>query len=320
MVRMYNLKVNIIALAMLILSGVAHPSMAQQSTTQSNITVDIEKYAVEGIDLEEASTFKTNFLKAQKTSSKEEEYMRNAPFKEIKNLYVPATYQNLNLLYWRTGMLDVENTADIDAYLLLLQCRKVKDIYKNEIQWSKLRSATKEYLLSKKGSFGRFFKVVQPLKLESYDFDNEGFTIDDKYDYKNMKRFRISNNSLRGDAFCIDRLRMFRDGTTTQEYVTKAPNNAVVSTRIPYSLKTLPMSETISAMYLDYIKQENLPKVAYIVFYVSLTDNIDVLKDEQGSPGSMLSDFSGKIDYVAVYADKELTRPLYLKDMRQSNQ
>ena len=73
MVRMYNLKVNIIALAMLILSGVAHPSMAQQSTTQSNITVDIEKYAVEGIDLEEASTFKTNFLKAQKTSSKEEE-------------------------------------------------------------------------------------------------------------------------------------------------------------------------------------------------------------------------------------------------------
>ncbi|MGB1077085.1 MAG: hypothetical protein ACPG05_02165, partial [Bdellovibrionales bacterium] len=152
------------------------------------------------------------------------------------------------------------------------------------------------------------FRFAQPLALGSYDLENEEFQINKKYAYNKSKRFLISNNARSRRDFCV--LNNF-----TNKYISYAAYNVVMSSKRPFTLTKLPVSKRISKLYIDYVNQHGLSKTAKIVFYINL-ELFQGTKKEMDSKEKFVNEYTGKIDYVEVFADADETRLLYKLDLR----
>ncbi len=288
------------------------PSVYAQETLSDSKTkpaeIDIEFEATSGINIEETSEIKFDFSTTPLVDLDGEAKYKYLPFREVKELYIEPSYRNLTMLYWKTGRLYETNQDHIDAFLFLTQCKKVKDFYYNDFKWERIRTLTEKYLEENKKHFSRKFKISQQLKLGVYDFEKKGFKIHNDYAHNNSKRFQVTNNSYKKEDFCFAKAFL-------REYLKDAPYNLILSVKDPFTFNLLPMSETFSELYLDYISGHYIKKVAYVVFYITLNLYKNTYYSGNLSGGYMI-EYSGSIDYMEMYADKEETRLLYVKDYR----
>jgi len=316
MIQIHYKHIIAISLFLLVFAFPFTQSFAQEKTAQKQQPaiewIDIEHEAIAGMDIEKNTEITHDFLSGsgRGINTKEDEIYRTAPFDQIRALYIPTSYRNFNMLYWKTGRLNEEENDHIDMYLLLLHCQKVRKHFADDFEWRKVRQKTKAYLKANKQKFGKRFRFTQPIKLDEYNFDQGAFDIQEDFQYNNAKRLRVSDNRLKEIEFCVPPPNFFR------EYIAYAPLNMVISTRDPLNFRSIPMSENLSKHYLSYIRETGSPRVAYAVFYMN-TGIYKGTKFQQQLSGGYLSEYSGDIDYIEVYADKEKKRLLYAKDMRR---
>ena len=310
MIRIYRFVIVFLCLSMTTVSSFAQEgaNTGTPPPQEENLPlIDIEAEATAGIEIDATTITKPTFKK-RKVNVLDSAF-QTLPFEKLKPLYMDPTYKNYTMLYWKKGILDETNNDHLDAYLFLLQCRKVKRHFYNDFTWNTIRNKTQEYLKKSKQKVGTRFKFVQPLALGDYDFETQGFHIAPRYSYNATTRLQMSNNYPNRNDFCFPRTTLFNSYTQYATY------NVALSLQSPFSLRFLPLSEEISRHYLDYINENNLGKNAYLVFYVKV-DLFTGTIYQRDIPGAFVNEFTGIVEYIEVYADEARTRLLYHKDFR----
>lgn len=278
---------------------------------EDGVNINLEKEAIKGVSLDGDGDGATRTGDVALKKSKEmlqQEYYDSLPFQKIKALYSDSRYSDLTKLYWKMGLLDVDKDSDVYAYLLLTQCNRIKGVAHNDFKVRELTKAAREYLSKNKGRFNSKLFFMQAKKLANYNFASNAYNIERDFSYDNIRRLRITNNIFQYKDFCLE----FPD---VNEYVGRAPYNIVLSLPTSFSFSEVPMSPELSKTYLDYLKEEGRQKIVYTKFYASLNFHKNTVFDMNTS-GGYLADFSGSIDYVEVFADREMRRLLYSYDYR----
>ena len=235
-------------------------------------------------------------------------------FEKLRNSYKEPEYKNIMDLYWKTSQLDINNTDHLDLYLILKECEISKQYFKNDFEWHKIREAVKSHLEASRENLNNRFYVIQPLKLSSYSFERGGFDILPEYQYADLKRFRISNNRVDPKDFCVS------DKSYNEPINVFAPYNLSVNLRDGFTMTYVPMSEDVSKAYLNFLDNKKTVKIAgqemvrdaFVVFYLTLDSFLQNEMDYQ-APGVNLKEYKAKLDFIEVYADQELKRPLYYR-------
>lgn len=230
---------------------------------------------------------------------------------ELRQQYKKTSYPTLLDLYWKNSRLNTGDVNHIDYYLKVKECDLTKKHYANDFEWKKIREATVDHLKKYRKGLSNKIYFVQPLELSEYDFERGGFKINQDYQYREVKRMRISDNQPGMVEEC---LKAFPSPIDISEI---APLNAIASLTKPFTFEFLPLKEDVAKLYLEYLKEQNFlgnNRPAYIFIYM---DVLNYLKDtvNYGVDGFKTSEFKTKIALIEVYTDLERKYPLYIKVM-----
>ncbi len=198
-----------------------------------------------------------------------------------------------------------DDPAVIDSYLRVVECPLFKDFAKDEFEWQKVRVATKQHLLQNKSSFSNHFEFVRSLHLEAYDFNLGGFKVRNEDILLPTTRMLVSANSAGSVSDCaLDNL-----GVITLHF----PLNMVLSFERPLELSFVPVSQEIAEKYLKMLQENKRSRqkerLAYLRLRFKAQQAQPILKDGSDSFAHVYGDLLA----VDVFADKELTLPLYSK-------
>ena len=91
--------------------------------------------------------------------------------------YVEPNWSNLARIYWALGMMDIDNAAHIDNFLLLTECEMYTTYKKNEMEWEDIREASKKSLIREAMKTPTIISVFIPLQLGQYNVEGEFFEL-----------------------------------------------------------------------------------------------------------------------------------------------
>lgn len=215
--------------------------------------------------------------------------------------YVAPSYDNLARVLWALDVKDLTDDKAVDGYLKITECNLFQKFYDNEFRWKKIREGTREYLEKYKSRFPKRFEYVQPMFLDRYDFALKGFPIMPDQQFVGAGRLQFSANGA-GFTKCPDViLRNFAG----------YPSGAVLNLKAPFNLSFVPVSETLAREYLKMVEETGLNtsdgRPAYIRFRLRVDQFLNEESIDQGNFGN----FSGVLEKIEVFADRELLLPLY---------
>ena len=108
-------------------------------------------------------------------------------------IYEELTMDKLSQLYWAMSaeMLDIDDDSDIDHFLRINECDIYRDYSHNEFEWKGVREAGRDFIRKNIDEFPVRFVIMQPILLSDYEFEKEGFNVQEDYKIDNVKRFVV---------------------------------------------------------------------------------------------------------------------------------
>lgn len=215
--------------------------------------------------------------------------------------FVRGTHENIARMMWKFGVFDFSNTDDIDNYILLSDCKTYAFNYDDEFKWRKIQLATVDYLKKYSPNFSNFIEVVQPLELDRYNFDLQGFPLKNPQEMANVTSIQIADEKQQGGLDCrIDRKNSPRYTQT-----------AVLELLAPLNIYFIPATHELAKAYLDFVAKQsakNVDKFAYVRYRLRVDEfsrftNIT-------SVGNVVV-FKGKLLQLDIFADSDFFLPLF---------
>lgn len=215
--------------------------------------------------------------------------------------FVTTSYSNVIKLMWKMGVFKVDNKSDIESYIKISECNLYLKYFKDDFEWRKIQTATKSYLEKYSPEFSNFFEIVQPLKIDRYDFDLKGFTLDPP-----------------NELVSVSALQMYSmQGAPTTECGNisigdpKYTGSAILRLKSPINIGYIRIAPELAKEYLHYVEdnQGHLErKIAYIRYRVRI-DRYMATESVQSIGVAQV--FSGKVLEVNIFADREMFLPLF---------
>lgn len=252
---------------------------------------------------------------AGEEESKGDDYGSGAPMDVIdlkikKDEYVDPSHENLSKLMWALGAVSVKNDEAVDNYLRINECDVYKRFFHNDIEWEKIREATKNYINQKVGLFPMKFEVVVPIYLGRYNADRSFFELEEQSKMHGLRRLNIFSNSEK--SVCGKR----------NVQVKSYPRDMILTLNRPFSFTRVPVDRSIAELYIedvrtnldgynDSVKLNNHQRVAFMRAKVRITSFKEYVTLAQGRINAVLF---GQLDGIEVYADMERQKLLYRED------
>lgn len=215
--------------------------------------------------------------------------------------FVRGTHENIARMLWKFGVFDYSNTDDIDNYILLSDCKTYAFNYDDEFKWRKIQLATVAYLKQYSPNFSTFIEVVQPLELDRYNFDLQGFPLKDPQEMANVTSIQIADERQQGGLDCrIDR-------KNSPRYT----QSAVLELLVPLNVYFIPATHELAKAYLDFVAKQtakNADKFAYVRYRLRV-DGFSRFKNVT-SIGEVAV-FKGKLLQMDIFADSDFFLPLF---------
>lgn len=234
------------------------------------------------------------------------------------NNYLNPTPDNLAHLYWTLGMLDINNNAHIDNFLLLTECPMFHKYITNDLEWAEIRASTREFLQKNYKYFPRYFKISIPLYLGRYDEERETFEV-------NMDK-SVVNAARKIETIYYTKMLVCGKAGEIEGY----PKNLILLLNRPFSLPFVPVEKELARLFLDEVNLRNERRSmkagarsdAYERLVVlELMIRIHSFKERVPTVGGTLkAAVFSQIDYIRVFADMEKEKLLYEKDMFNTEQ
>lgn len=236
-----------------------------------------------------------------------EEYVGSRVIDDYKR---PDLYK-LSKLYWVLGELDMSNREHIDGYLLINECEIYKKFYTNEFEWSKIQDITRGLIKKNLSSFGTKIDIVRPIALGRYNMEQEFFEIDPKTSLRRAKNLEVYENA---------RQRICGGEPDIAGY----PRNLIVTLTRPLEMERLSVSRKLAKLYMQEVDKvfdgysydsylENYERKAYVRLKVNVIRSLGVVYDKVSEPKMHVT---AELDGIEVYFDKELTKPLFLENLK----
>ena len=215
---------------------------------------------------------------------------------EPNPLYSSTDLKQLAKAYLTFGRLDVEKDSIIDQYLMISECGLYKEFFSNDIEWNKIRTATRDYIKTYASSFPRRFEFTQPIYLDRYDFKTGSFNLAANSIQSSVTRMIISGNTV-GAYPCL----------STGNYVeSDFPVNAVVTLSRPFNFSAVKTDQSVAEEYLKYIensKADNMQgRPAYIRYRLKISQYSGSVK----MGNTYYGNFFGELESISVFGDKDL--------------
>jgi len=237
--------------------------------------------------------------------------------KKEKEVYHDATFENFSKAYWRFRKFDIEDNQAIDNYMRINECDLYKEYFHNEFEWTGIRNATKEFLVSNNKKFPENFQFMQPISLGEYDFEKKGFKLAEEYALHGVKRFEITSDKL-GANVCGDIMPIYNypkvialelTRPLTFDFFEVDPGLAedVLSEKMD-EYENLPAANKTRKSFLDAREVYMIAKVKMFAYKP---------EDFQHRQGYYLAKMLGILEEIEVYADKDKKQLLFRKDLRR---
>lgn len=154
-------------------------------------------------------------------------------------IYVPPSLDNLSQLYWKLGIMDINNNIHVDNFMRINECDIYKDFFVNEFEWNNIRKAGREYIQDNIENFYDRFQFKIPLKLGRYDYDTQIFEVDVESQIRESRRFQVLSSTI-GDPVCFEYL------VEIEGY----PEALVLELSRPFHLVSFPVSKDLAERYV----------------------------------------------------------------------
>lgn len=154
-------------------------------------------------------------------------------------IYEEASFKAISHLYWAVNLYDVEDDEAVEFYIRINECSIYQSFGGDEIEWQKVRDATRLFLSNNKQDFPTRFEFVIPLRLGDFDKIRSAFKVEQGYEIKSSRRFEFVASGMRN-------LPCFRAWEIPRIY----PYKIVMEYSRPFSLEYIPATEEYA---IDYI-------------------------------------------------------------------
>lgn len=161
----------------------------------------------------------------------------------INNIYEAPTNQSLALLFWAVNLYKLEDDNAVDEFSAINECQIFQKFNADELEWTKIREATRKYLSVNKEHFPSRFEFPIPLMLEGYDERKGIFNLAEGFEITSGRRFELFSLNY-SDLSCRHGLKK------SLSY----PRAIVLEFSRPFTLTGIPMSRVDAD---DYIKRKN---------------------------------------------------------------
>lgn len=216
--------------------------------------------------------------------------------------YVEPTTPLMTDYVFDSGVIKIENSADIIEYMRLKDCG-MYDLIKDDIfRQQQMMTQISEGQAERVKGFSNTLRVKIPsmLRVTKYNFNSQSFDLDKKSQINQIETMSIlslQTAPCAGSAAAITRLQKF-------------PSNFSVKLNFPVSLLRVPLSANLAEnLYekLDSHSSYKDSKVLYTMIYVS----IEGIFPEITSVGTMKSVLMpGQIDAIDIFTDAARTKRL----------
>lgn len=211
-------------------------------------------------------------------------------------LYSPTTPEYLAKSYWLLNNLDIQSDENIDQYLMITECDLYLQYYTNDIEWNKIREATRGFINLNKENFPRRFEFIQPIYLGRYDPKSQTFDINKNSQINGILQVQVSGNSPRSYK-CLD---------TTAYNPSLFPINAALKLSRPLTYLSVHAQPDIAQEYLNYIAENKLNdsfgRPAYIRYRFKVEQSLAPISTNTG----VFANFFGSLESVSVFGDQSL--------------
>lgn len=158
-------------------------------------------------------------------------------------VYETATVRALSHLFWAVSLYDFKDDFAIDEFMRINECSIYKNFRPDELEWRKIRNATRSFLKNNNADFPTRFEFIIPLKLGDYDETNQSFLLQDDYKIHSLRRFEFYATDYKG-AICS------QDHNPMRGY----PRTLVLEFSRPFSLSYIPTKKKTA---FEYIKRKS---------------------------------------------------------------
>lgn len=171
---------------------------------------------------------------------------------DFEHFYDDITFGKLARLYWKLGVLDINDDDAVDKFMMITECDIYKEYSFNEFEWKNIRNKARVFLKDNLDSFPVRFKYAQPLKLFEYNFESGFFEIMPEYQIRGSRKFEVIPDDY-GQRVC-------NEGASTPE-ISKYPKALFVELTQPLNLTGIPMKPAQAKKYIDdkMIDMSSLP-------------------------------------------------------------
>ncbi len=211
-------------------------------------------------------------------------------------LYSPTTPEYLAKSYWLLNELNIDDNENIDQYLMITECDLYEQYFANDIEWSKIRDATRGYIKLNKQNFPRRFEFVQPIYLDRYDTNSQTFVINQNSQIKGVLQIQVSGNSSMNYR-CID---------TSAYNPLLFPINAVLKLSRPLSYTSVQTKPEAAQEYLKYMEENDITsdfgRPAYIRYRFKVEQSLSPVRMN----GGVFANFFGTLESVSIFGDQSL--------------
>ncbi len=228
-------------------------------------------------------------------------------------MYEDATNRSLSHLLWAVNFYHYEDTWAIDEFMKINECSIYKNFASNDLEWEKIRTATKEFLKKNRSEFPTRFKFMLPLRIGEYDQAKSIFNLQEDYKIQALRRFEVYTTDY--SAFpCIQ----------TERVKNGYPRAMILEFSRPFSITSIPISRAGAAEYIkgkrekykSYLSSSKVTKegadstrTAFLVMKVKIYTHGKQIVDPSASMKAV--QMMGVLEGYEVYADQKQTELMY---------
>jgi len=188
-------------------------------------------------------------------------------------VYETPTVKALSHLFWAVNMYKVEDDEAIDEFMRINECNIYRTYNPDEVEWKKIRDATRNFLVENKNDFPTRFEFMLPLKLGDYIESKKSMKLQKEYEINNLRRFELVASDYRAaKKACV------KDHNILKGY----PRAIILEFSRPFNLTYFPVDRTQALDYIKekitFMKKKYPPKVHTKKFSYKLRDAYLVIK------------------------------------------
>lgn len=236
--------------------------------------------------------------------------------KVAKDKYTDPNFENLSKLMWALSVHQLSDNNAIDNYLRINECELYKRFYNNDLEWEKIRNATRSYINKNIAEFPTHFEIIIPIYLGRYNAEEQYFLLSDASKLNGTRRLFIRTNKR--EKIC----EIFYD-------IKGYPLHLILNFMRPITLSNVPVDRQLAELYMEEsrVAFEKLPpraqlkayeRIAYMRAKVKIT-GFKEFENENGGRAGVRASVLAQLEGIEIYADKAMQKPIFKKDIKRKS-